>query len=93
MKPLGHSDYIAIGEETYNWGKVPLIPFRSNNLEQPLICRVKCLQDALNEIISKFQDNMMEDAGSTILILTNYDGENLGNHLRHLLHDMRCMAS
>ena len=84
LKPLGHSDYIVIGEETYNWGKVPLIPFRSNNLEQPLICRVKCLQDALNEIISKFQDNMMEDAGSTILILTNYDGENLGEFRRNL---------
>ena len=51
---------------------------------QPLICKVKCLQDALNEIISKFQDNMMEDAGSSILILTNYDGENLGEFRRNL---------
>ena len=84
LKSLGHSDYITIENEGYNWGKVPLIPFRSNNLEQPLICKVKCLQDALNEIISKFQDNMMEDAGSSILILTNYDGENLGEFRRNL---------
>lgn len=84
LKAMGHSDYIAIGDENFNWGKVPLVPFRSNNLEQPLICKVKCLQDALNEIISKFQDNMMEDAGSSILILTNYDGENLGEFRRNL---------
>lgn len=84
LKAMGHSDYIAIGDESFNWGKVPLVPFRSNNLEQPLICKVKCLQDALNEIISKFQDNMMEDAGSSILILTNYDGENLGEFRRNL---------
>ena len=84
LKSTGHSDYIAIGDESFNWGKVPLVPFRSNNLEQPLICKVKCLQDALNEIISKFQDSMMEDAGSSILILTNYDGENLGEFRRNL---------
>ncbi|EHO21630.1 SPP1 family phage portal protein [Fusobacterium necrophorum subsp. funduliforme 1_1_36S] len=84
MKETGHSDYISIGETGYNWGKVPLVPFRSNNLEQPLICRVKCLQDGLNEILSKFQDNMLEDAGTTILILTNYDGENLGEFRRNL---------
>lgn len=84
LKPMGHSDYITIGEEKYNWGKVPLIPFRSNNLEQPLVCKVKCLQDGLNEILSKFQDNMLEDAGSSILILTNYDGEDLGEFRRNL---------
>ncbi|CAL7885178.1 phage portal protein [Fusobacterium necrophorum] len=84
LKETGHSDYISIGETGYNWGKVPLVPFRSNNMEQPLICRVKCLQDGLNEILSKFQDNMLEDAGTTILILTNYDGENLGEFRRNL---------
>ncbi|MDD7410144.1 phage portal protein [Fusobacterium gastrosuis] len=84
LKENGHQDYVSFGENKYNWEKVPLIAFRSNNLEQPLICRVKCLQDALNEILSKFQDNMMEDAGTTILILTNYDGENLGEFRRNL---------
>lgn len=84
LKEEGHSDYISFGELGYNWGRVPLVAFRSNNLEQPLICRVKCLQDALNNILSKFQDNMMEDAGTTILILTNYDGENLGEFRRNL---------
>lgn len=84
LKETGHSDYINLGNKKYNWNKIPLVAFRSNNLEQPLICRVKCLQDALNEIISKFQDNMMEDAGTTILILTNYDGENLGEFRKNL---------
>lgn len=84
LKENGHQDYVILGVDKYNWEKVPLIAFRSNSLEQPLICRVKCLQDALNEILSKFQDNMMEDAGTTILILTNYDGENLGEFRRNL---------
>lgn len=84
LKEEGHEDYVSFGEHKYNWNKVPLIAFRSNNLEQPLICRVKCLQDALNEILSKFQDNMLEDAGTSILILTNYDGENLGEFRKNL---------
>lgn len=84
LKEEGHEDYVSFGEYKYNWNKVPLIAFRSNNLEQPLICRVKCLQDALNEILSKFQDNMLEDAGTSILILTNYDGENLGEFRKNL---------
>ncbi|MDY5795468.1 MAG: phage portal protein [Fusobacterium gastrosuis] len=84
LKENGHQDYVILGVDKYNWEKVPLIAFRSNSLEQPLICRVKCLQDALNEILSKFQDNMMEDAGTSILILTNYDGENLGEFRRNL---------
>ena len=42
------------------------------------------MQDGLNLILSNFQNNMEEDARNTILILVNYDGENLGEFRKNL---------
>jgi SPP1 family phage portal protein len=66
------------------WERVPLVPFKFNAKEQPLLDRCKSLQDAINETLSEFRDNMEEDARKTILILRNYDGENLAE-FRHNL--------
>ena len=72
-------------EETpFNWLKLPIIPFRYNTKEIPLIRKVKSLQDAINQILSTFANNMEEDARNTILILVNYDGQNLGEFRRNL---------
>jgi len=71
-------------ESAWNWSKVPLIPFKYNNKEIPLITRVKSLQDGINVILSDFQNNMQEDARNTILVLQNYDGTNLGEFRRNL---------
>jgi len=71
-------------EQGWNWAKVPLIPFKYNNKEIPLIKRVKSLQDGINTILSDFQNNMQEDARNTILVLQNYDGTNLGEFRRNL---------
>lgn len=68
----------------WNWGRIPLIPFRYNSQETPLISRVKSLQDAINSIMSIFQDNLSEDMRSTILVIQNYDGEDVGNFRRNL---------
>ena len=73
------------GTETgYNWTKIPLIPWKYNNKEIPLIKMVKTLQDGLNVILSNFQNNMEEDVRNTILILKNYDGQNLGQFRKNL---------
>jgi len=73
------------GKETgYNWTKIPLIAFKYNNKEIPLIKRVKSLQDGINKILSDFEDNMQEDARNTILVLQNYDGTNLGEFRKNL---------
>ena len=45
---------------------------------------VKTLQDGLNIIESNFQNNMEEDTRNTILVLVNYDGENLGEFRKNL---------
>jgi SPP1 family phage portal protein len=71
-------------ETGWNWTKIPLIAFKYNNKEIPLINMVKSLQDGINVILSDFQNNMQEDARNTILVLQNYDGENLGEFRQNL---------
>lgn len=66
------------------WERIPLIPFKANRNELPLLKRVKSLQDALNLMMSNFDNNMQEDVRNTILVLKNYDGENLGEFRRNL---------
>ena len=67
-----------------SWGKVPLIPFRVNPSMTPFLSRVKCLQDAINELMSQHEDNLSEDARNTILIVTNYDGTDLNSFRKNL---------
>ena len=76
--------YFYKGDKAINWLKIPLIAFKYNTNEIPLINNVKTLQDGLNLIISNFQNGMEEDPRNTILVLKNYDGENLGEFRRNL---------
>ncbi len=79
------SDYMTAEDGTgYNWGKIPIIPFKYNNKEIPLIRKVKSLQDAINVTLSDFENNMQEDSRNTILVIKNYDGQNLAE-FRHNL--------
>ena len=69
----------------YNWDKIPLIPLKSNSNEIPLICKCKCLQDGVNDMLSMFADVMKENSsGTSILVLKNYDGTNLGEFRNNL---------
>ena len=84
-EPPYHQAYFTVdGVHPFNWTKIPLIPFKRDSDETPLIRCVKCLQDGLNDIISNFENNMEEDSRNTILILVNYDGENLGTFRKNL---------
>lgn len=76
--------YVTIDEKEYNWGRIPLIPFKYNNKEMPLITRVRSLQDGINQILSDFQNNMQEDARNTILVIKNLDGTNLAEFRKNL---------
>lgn len=68
--------YFMVGDEIGNWGRIPLIYFRMDEQEQPLLNRVKALQDAINSILSRFMDTMDEDSRNTILVLKNIGGHN-----------------
>ena len=73
------------GEVTgLNWEKIPLIPLKYNEREIPLIKKVKTLQDGINVMLSDFENNMQEDSRNTILVLKNYDGQDLGEFRRNL---------
>lgn len=79
-----HINYLRFGDAEYNWQRLPLIPFKYNDKEIPLIRRVKGLQDSLNQVLSDFQNNMEEDPRTTILVLKNYDGTNIPEFRRNL---------
>ena len=83
-----HENYFTVttgnSERGYNWERIPLIAFKYNSKEIPLIKKCKSLQDAINDIISTFKNNMEEDARNTILVLENYDGQNLGEFRKNL---------
>ncbi|MCI9092719.1 MAG: phage portal protein [Coprobacillus sp.] len=74
----------VVKEQHFKFDRIPLIPFKISDIEETLLKRVKSLQDGINTITTIFMNNMMEDARSTILIIMNYDGENLGE-FRHNL--------
>lgn len=79
-----HSDYLYVEDKGYNWDRLPIIPFKYNSKEIPLIRGVKSLQDALNQVLSDFQNNMEEDPRTTILVLKNYDGTNISEFRQNL---------
>lgn len=70
--------------QDYQWDKIPLIPFKYNAEEVPLITMCKSLQDGLNKIESQWEDQMEEDPRNTIMVLVNYDGQNLGEFRQNL---------
>lgn len=75
---------IGDGYEAVNWAKIPLVAFKLNERELPLIVRVKSLQDALNQMLSQFENSLQEDAHNTILVIKNYDGTDLDEFRRNL---------
>lgn len=80
-----YDDYLVYSSnQAYKWTKIPLIAFKQNSSEIPLIKRVKALQDALNTVRSDFMNNMQEDARNTILVIKNYDGTNLAEFRKNL---------
>lgn len=83
-EPEPYEAYIRIGEKSYNWKRLPIIPFKYNSDEIPLIRRVKSIQDAFNEALSTFKDNSDEDPRTSILVLKNYDGTNLAEFRKNL---------
>ncbi len=77
--------YVVVDGKPLNWERFPLIPLKYNAKEIPLIRRGRSLQDAINALQSDFVNNMQEDVRNTILVLKNYDGQDLGEFRRNLM--------
>lgn len=76
--------YLTVGDKSFTWSTIPIIPFKRNSKEQPLIKAVKSLQDGINLMHSTFENNLEEDPRNSIMVLVNYDGENLGEFRQKL---------
>lgn len=70
-------------EFKHGFGRVPFIPFANNNLMTSDLDNVKPLIDVYDKVFSGFV-NDLEDIQEIIFILTNYEGESLGEFLSQL---------
>lgn len=70
--------------QAYNWKRVPLVPFKKNREEQPIVCVVKCLQDAYNLMMSDWINGMERSPMNTIIVVENAMGEDLGTLMHNL---------
>lgn len=85
LTPVGDVPYVTDGAQAWTPERLPLIVFRGNDREIPLIARVKSLQDALNALYSDCLNALQEDVRSTILVLQNYEGEDLAEFRQKLM--------
>lgn len=77
LKYLKDEQYLEKGGTMYSYKKLPFVYFKQPN-EITLLERVRCLQDALNLLLSNYADNLFENPMNSILVLKNYEGEDLG---------------
>jgi len=75
--------HIKQGSKAYAWEVVPFAPLKNNSDEQPDHVAVKGIIDAYDLIVSDTA-NTLEDIARLVLILTNYDGEDLADFRRNL---------
>ncbi|UAW07815.1 portal protein [Psychrobacillus phage PVJ1] len=83
MAGLEVNYHFKIGEEGYLWKRIPLIPFKYNEEEQPLIDSIKSLVDNYNLQASTNAD-LLADLPQIIWKLINYGGVDLEEFLSDL---------
>ena len=75
--------HFVVGETPYVWDKIPLIPFKYNEEEQPLVDMIKSLVDNVNLQGSTIAD-ILADIPNFIYKLVNYGGVDLKEFLEEL---------
>jgi SPP1 family phage portal protein len=75
--------HMMINKEPFLWSKIPLIPFKYNEEEQPLVDSIKSLVDNYNNQASTNAD-LLADIPKFIYKLINYEGENLAEFIENL---------
>lgn len=75
--------HFLINDEPYTWDKIPLIHFKYNEEEQPLIESIKSLIDNYNTQASTNAD-LLADIPKFIYKLINYGGEDLNEFIETL---------
>lgn len=67
----------------HDFGRVPFIPFRNNNLVRNDLSDIKGHIDSYDKVYSGFV-NDLEDIQEIIFVLTNYEGESLSEFLTNM---------
>ncbi|MEC1716619.1 phage portal protein [Schinkia azotoformans] len=80
---INRNYHFTINEEPYLWTRIPLIPFKYNEEEQPLIDSIKSLIDNYNNQASTNAD-LLADIPNIIYKLVNYGGADLAEFLADL---------
>ncbi|MGO4952017.1 phage portal protein [Paenibacillus sp. DRB1-1] len=65
------------------WDRIPFIPFKYNDEEMPLVEILKTLVDDYDLRMSENANNL-EDLPNSILVVKNYDGQDVGEMRRNL---------
>ena len=68
---------VADGNQPQAWARIPLIAFKYNAHEIPMVKRVETQQKALNRTRTNWTEMMNRDINTTILAVKGYDGENV----------------
>lgn len=71
-------------EQGYNWERLPIVPFKKNSKERPILCEAKCLQDAYNLLLSDYVNSMECSPMNTVIVIKNAMGEDLGKLVQNL---------
>lgn len=66
-----------------NWERIPFIPFKYNDEEMPLVEILKTLVDDYDLRMSENANNL-EDLPNSIIVVKNYDGQDVGEMRRNL---------
>ncbi|ASS76829.1 phage portal protein [Tumebacillus algifaecis] len=66
-----------------NWERIPFVPFKYNDDELPLIAALKSLVDEY-DLQTSDNANNIADSPNSILVLKDYDGQDLGEFRRNL---------
>lgn len=75
--------HFMIDDKPFRWGRIPLIPFKYNEEEQPLIDSIKSLIDNYNLQASTNAD-LLADIPKVIYKLVNYGGVDLAEFISDL---------
>lgn len=75
--------HFILGEKKLLWEEIPLIHFRYNEEEQPLIEMVKTLVDNYN-VQASINADVLADIPNFIYVLKNYGGQDLAEFLMEL---------
>lgn len=83
LRGIEQTHHFTIDEEPRLWERVPLIPIRYNEFEEPLLESIKSLVDNYNSQASTHADVLL-DIPNIILKLKNYGGTNLAQFLQEI---------